>query len=67
MNQKIKKILGVILFFVGGIYLVNALFIGETISWEDAIITRVMYLGVSLVFIVGGYFSFRTKAIEKTS
>lgn len=67
MNQKIKKILGIIMFFVGGIYLINALFIGETISWQDAVITRLMYLGVGLVFIIGGYFCFRTKVYEKPS
>lgn len=55
------------MFFVGGIYLINALFIGETISWQDAVITRLMYLGVGLVFIIGGYFCFRTKVYEKPS
>lgn len=60
MKQRTKKIIGIFLYIIGGVYLINAIFIGESSDWQDAVITRILYLGIGLsLIIVAYYFCFR--------
>lgn len=66
MNHKIRLGLGGVCFILGGIYFINSIFIGESIDWIDAVITRIIYLAISLSFLGGGYYLIFKKKQPKT-
>lgn len=62
MNRTIKLVGGIIAIIIGGKYLIDAIFIGESIDYMDAAITRGIYLIIGLsLFAAAYYFGFRNK------